>query len=101
MKFTICIVALAIMVSVEAIPAPVPEKDDYLITAPTNGKEYFEGPLHEIQGAITDTLAAGRDLELMEDSLQNIVNDSSYFWRTESATEYATSSKPYKNGWTE
>ena len=99
MKFTFCIVALAIMVSVEALPAP--EKDDYNIEQPTNSVRYFDGKLMSIQGAITDTINAGRDLELMEDSLQNIVNDSSYFYKTESATEYATDSSPYKNDWSQ
>ena len=99
MKLTFCIVALAIMVSVEAIPAPVPEKTDYVIAQPTNGVKYFDGTLHSIQGAITDTLSAGKDLELMEDALQDIVNNSAAFWRTESATEFATASSAYANDW--
>merc|ERR1719400_2537128 len=41
------------------------------------------------------------DLELMEGSLQGIVGASSYFFRTESATEYAVSSDAYQNGWGE
>ena len=100
MKVTFCIVALAIMVSVEAIPAPEKaEKTDYVISHPTNKVEYFDGTLKSIQGAITDTLSAGKDLELMEDALQDIVNNSAAFWRTESATEFATASSAYENEW--
>ena len=95
MKFTLCIVALAIMVSVEAAPAPVS------IEQPTNPSGYFKEKLESIQGAITDTINAGKDLEDMETKLQNIVDAESYIWRAESATEYATSSTPYKNGWKE
>merc|ERR1719370_1967313 len=96
------------MVSVEAIPAPdrkgtelITEelKTDYVITHPTNEVAYFDGTLKSIQGAITDTLSAGKDLELMEDALQNIVNNPGAFWRTESATEYATASSAYENEW--
>ena len=93
MKFTLCIVALAIMVSVEAVPAPVS------ITLPTNEEDYFREHLESIQGALTDTMKAGQDLEVMETSLQAIVNASEYIWRAESATEYATSSSPYENEW--
>merc|ERR1719322_246298 len=39
------------------------------------------------------------DLELMEARLQGIVAESSYFFRTESVTEYAVSSDAYQNGW--
>ena len=49
----------------------------------------FTDTLNEIQGALEDTINAGADLELMETSLHNIVDSSSYFYRTESITEYA------------
>ena len=92
MKFTLCIVALTIMVSVEAVPAPA-------IEVPTNEEDYFRANLESIQGAIKDTVKAGKDLEIMELRLKDIVAASSYFYRTESATEYATDRNAYTNGW--
>ena len=94
MKFTLCIVALAIMASVEAAPAPG------VIELPTNDvDDYFQASLKSVQGAIKDTIRAGQDLETMETKLQNIVDASAAIWRAESATEYATSSTPYTNLW--
>ena len=93
MKFALFIVALTIMVSVEAAPAPGD------IAQPTNEKTFFTEKLASVQGAITDTIAAGMDLEIIEGKLQGIVDASSYFFRTESATEYATSSDAYLNAW--
>jgi len=93
MKLTLCIVALTIMASVEAAPAPGD------IKLPTNEEEYFQLKLKSIQGAITDTIKAGMDLEDMEGKLQGIVDASSYFFRTESATEYATAKDAYLNAW--
>ena len=61
--------------------------------------KYFDNKLDEIQGAIDDTVKAGLDLKVMEGSLQSIVAASSYFFRTESATEYAVDADPYINGW--
>ena len=61
--------------------------------------KYFDNKLDEIQGAIDDTVKAGMDLKIMEGRLQNIVDASSYFFRTESATEYAVDAEPYINGW--
>jgi len=95
MKFALCIVALTFMVSVEAVPAPLTPA----IVSPTNGKEYFKKKLESIQGAIDDTIEAGKDLQDMEKALQGIVNMSSYFWLTESATEYATATDKYGNLW--
>ena len=89
MKVTLSIVALAIIVSIEA----------GTISQPENDATYFTDKLASIQGAITDTINAGIDLEVMEGKLQNIVDASSYFFRTESATEYAVSSNAYQNGW--
>jgi len=83
------------MVSVEAVPAPLTPA----IVSPTNGKEYFKKKLESIQGAIDDTIEAGKDLQDMEGALQRIVNLSSYFYLTESATEYAVDKKIYANGW--
>jgi len=97
MKFTLCIVALAIIVSVEAAPAPFDDNGD--IEVPGTGPTYFDNALESVQGAILDTIKAGKDLQDMEDALQDIVNSSSYFFRTESATEYATAKNAYKNGW--
>jgi len=95
MKFALCIVALTFMVSVEAVPAPLTPA----IVSPTNGKEYFKKKLESIQGAIDDTIEAGKDLQDMEKALQDIVNLSSFFWLTESATEYATATDKYTNLW--
>ena len=61
--------------------------------------KYFDNKLDEIQGAIDDTVKAGMDLKIMEGRLQNIVDASSYFFRTESATEYAVDAENYINGW--
>ena len=61
--------------------------------------KYFDNKLDSIQGAIDDTIKAGLDLKLMEGSLENIVAASSYFFRTESATEYAVDAEAYINGW--
>jgi len=96
MKFTLCIVALTFMVSVEAVPAPASTP----ITLPAQPEpDFFDNKLKSVQEAILDTLKAGQDLQLMEGALQRIVNLSSYFYRTESATEYAVDKKAYANGW--
>jgi len=92
MKFALCVVVLTIMVSMEVVPTPG-------IELPSSDPDYFEEKLKSVQGAIKDTIRAGQDLETMEKKLQNIVNLSSHFYRTESATEYATDSNAYANGW--
>jgi len=92
MKFALYIVVLTIMVSVEAAPTPG-------IELPPSDPDYFKENLKSVQGAIKDTLRAGQDLEEMEKVLQKIVNLSSHFWRAESATEFATASNAYANGW--
>jgi len=92
MKFALFTVALSIMVSVDAIPAPP-------ITLPTDDPDYFQAKLKSVQGAIKDTLRAGQDLQTMESKLQAIVAASSYFYRAESATEYATDRNAYANEW--
>ena len=91
MKFTLSIVALAIIGSIDAgtISQPDAEAQSF----------YFSNKLESIQGAITDTINAGMDLEVMEGKLKGIVDSSSYFFRTESATEYAVSTDAYQNGW--
>ena len=95
MKFALCIVALTFMVSVGAVPAPLSSA----IVLPTNEEDYFKEKLASIQGALRDTFNAGKDLQTMEGALQDIVNLSSYFYRTESATEYATAKDKYGNLW--
>ena len=95
MKFTLCIIALTIMVSVEAVPAPVSTP----IVLPDNEVTFFDNKLLSVQGAILDTLRAGKDLQDMETKLQDIVNHSSLFFLTESATEYATARDAYVNAW--
>jgi len=92
MNFAHCIVVLAIMVSVEAVPTPA-------IELPATDPDYFTKKLESVQGAIKDSLRAGKDLQTMEEKLQAIVNLSSYFYLTESATEYATERNAYPNGW--
>ena len=92
MKFTLSIVALAIIGSIEAGTISQPDAKAQ--------SSYFSNKLASIQGAITDTINAGMDLEVMEEKLKGIVDASSYFFRTESATEYAVSSDAYQNGWT-
>ena len=91
MKYILLIISIVAVVSVEA----------GTISQPENELAYFSDKLQSIQGAIEDTINAGMDLELMEGSLERIVDASSYFFRTESATEYAVSSEAYQNGWTE
>jgi len=90
MKSGIIIVFVAVTAFAFAIPA---------IEDAKGGSDYFKKKLHEIQGAIDDTINAGKDLEDMEGALQNIVNFSSYFFRTESFTEYAVEQDAYENGW--
>jgi len=98
MKFTLCIVALAVMVSVEARPDTVPINIENVGDADT--PDFFTAKLKSVQGAIYDTLKAGKDLQDMENSLRKIVDSSAHFYRAESATEYAVDPTIYKNGWT-
>jgi len=91
MKLTLSFVSLAIFGSIEAGTISQPDANAQSI--------YFSNKLASIQGAITDTINAGMDLEVMEGKLQGIVDSSSYFFRTESATEYAVSTDAYQNGW--
>jgi len=92
MKFTFCVVALTIMVSVDAVPAPA-------IELPATDPGFFKKKLDSVQGAIKDSIRAGMDLQIMEGKLKAIVAASSFFWMTESATEYATAKNAYANGW--
>jgi len=92
MKFTLCVVALTIMVSVDAVPAPA-------IELPATDPGFFKKKLDSVQGAIKDSIRAGMDLQIMEGKLKAIVAASSFFFRTESATEYATAKNAYANGW--
>jgi len=92
MKFTLCVVALTIMVSVDAVPAPA-------IELPATDPGFFKKKLDSVQGAIKDSIRAGMDLQIMEGKLKAIVAASSFFFRTESATEYATAQNAYANGW--
>merc|ERR1712136_471642 len=57
------------------------------------------GKLESVQGALKDVIRAGQDLQIMEGKLKAIVAASSFFFRTESATEYATAKNAYANGW--
>jgi len=93
MNSRVTIVFSATMAYVHGMPGKInaPAAD-----APT----YFQNKLNQIQEALDDTVRAGMDLETMETKLRNIVNFSSYFFRTESATEYATDKDAYANAWT-
>lgn len=62
-------------------------------------KEESKGTLDEIQGALYDIMLAWKDLKAMETNLQNIVDSSSYFFRAESAVEFAVDADPYGNAW--
>ena len=92
MKFTLCVVVLTIMVSVDAVPAPA-------IELPATDPDFFKYKLESVQGAIKDAIRAGKDLQIMETKLKDIVAKSSYFFLTESATEYATAKNAYANDW--
>jgi len=94
MKTCAIIVFLAVLAFGYAIPA-IPGK----IKAATGSSNYFKAKLEQIQGAIDDSITAGMDLEVMEERLQDIVNLSSYFFRTESVTEYAVNKDAYANDW--
>jgi len=96
MTFILCIVALTFMVSVEAAPA---QASSPIVLPEQPEPDFFTKKLKSVQGAILDTLKAGQDLQTMEGKLQDIVNHSSYFYLTESATEYAVKKDAYKNGW--
>ena len=92
MKLAIFMVSFVLMASSEGRPRE--------IDTPDEGLAYFTNKLNSIQGALMDSIKAGKDLELMETSLQNIVDASSYFFRTESATEYAVEAEDaYENAW--
>ena len=69
------------------------------LKVPADGPKYFDNALDEIQGALQDTIRAGLDLETMESRLQSVVDASSFFFRSESAVEYAVASDAYKNLW--
>ena len=88
MKFALGLLALVFTASTEANPQGT-----------FSDVKYFENGLDEIQGAILDTIAAGEDLKLVETRLQNIVDASSFFYRAESAIEYAVDASGYTNGW--
>jgi len=92
MNSRVTIVYFATMAYVHGMPGK--------INAPAaDAPAYFQNKLNQIQGAIDDTVRAGMDLETMEARLQDIVNLSSYFYLTESATEYAVDKDAYKNSW--
>ena len=70
-----------------------------VIQLPTEGPDYFDNTMESIQGALEDTIRAALDLEIMETRLQGIVDGSSYFFRAESAAEYAVAANLYQNAW--
>ena len=87
MKFAICFAALAIMATGEEAPQMF------------SSVAYFTDKLNSIQGALEDTINAGKDIKSMENSLQAIVDSSSFFFRTESSIEYAVDAEVYTNSW--
>ena len=71
MKFAICIVALALMATIEAAPAPVGTYGDGS-DPPVLASVYFENNLDGIQGALTDIEAAGIDLATIKPKKPNL-----------------------------
>ena len=92
MKISIFMVSFLSMASIEGRAGE--------INVPDGDLAYFTNKLNSIQGALMDSIKAGKDLERMETSLQNIVDASSYFFRTESVTEYTVEAEnTYENAW--
>jgi len=88
MKFALCIVAVAMMATVDATPA-------------YSDVSYFSdgGTLDNIQGAIIDVVSAAEDLGVMEGKLEAIVSASTDVFAVESNVEYAVDRAAYANNW--
>ena len=98
MKFVICIVALALMATIEAAPAT--ETGSYGSETAGDGSKYFANELDGIQGALKDISAAGTDLTTIETKLENLVDGSADIYAAEDALETAVDSAAYTNAFT-
>merc|ERR1711994_1095888 len=98
MKFAICILAFALMATIEAAPAT--ENGLYGSETAGDGSKYFASELDGIQGALKDISAAGTDLTTIETKLENIVDGSADIYAAEAALETAVDSAAYTNAFT-
>ena len=100
MKFAICILAFALMATIEAAPAT--ETGVYGSDTPSDGSKYFAatGKLDSIQGALVDIEAAGVDLDTIKGKLEALVDSASLVYAAESVLETAVDSAAYTNAFT-
>ena len=100
MKFAICILAFALMATIEAAPAT--ETGVYGSDTPSDGSKYFAatGKLDSIQGALVDIEAAGVDLDTIKGKLEALVDSASLVFAAESVLETAVDSAAYTNAFT-
>jgi len=89
MKFALCIVAVAIMATVEAKPSPF--SDNSYFTA--------DATLDSVQGAIIDIVEAATDLGTMQGMLEDVASESTAVFEVEAAVEYAVAADAYANDW--
>merc|ERR1712045_520198 len=99
MKFAICILAFALMATIEAAPT---ETGLYGSDTPADGSKYFAatGQLDGIQGALVDIEAAGTDLATLKGKLEALVDGAPKVYAAESALETAVDSAAYTNAFT-
>lgn len=90
MKFALCIVAVAIMATVEAKPSPAFSDNSYFTADAT---------LDSVQGAIIDIVSAAGDLDTMQDMLQGVADESTAVFAVEVAVEDAVDKTAYTNDW--
>jgi len=97
MKFAVCILAFALMATIEAAPAE--ETGVYGSDSAGDGSKYFasSGTLDGVQGALEDIAAAGADLEIIKGKLEALVDSASTVYAAESALETAVDSTVYAN----
>jgi len=97
MKFAICILAFALMATIEAAPAT--ETGVYGSDTPLDGSKYFAatGQLDSIQGALVDIEAAGTDLATIKGKLEALVDGAPKVYAAEAALETAVDSAAYTN----
>jgi len=100
MKFAICILAFALMATIEAAPAT--ETGVYGSDTPADGSKYFAatGELDSIQGALVDIEAAGTDLATIKGKLEALVDGAPKVYAAEAALETAVDSAAYTNAFT-
>merc|ERR1711899_432732 len=95
MKFAICILAFALMATIEAAPAT--ESGLYGSETAGDGSKYFANQLDGVQGALVDIEAAGTDLNTIETKLEALVDGSAKVYAAETALETAVDSAAYAN----